>query len=187
MVSKARLDLPEPERPVTTIRRSRGNSIDMFLKLWTRAPWMAMVVLALPLIGRLVLIEKCQLVDAGSAGLSQTHGQRGFADQALIGEVFADVSHAADAEIALEVIVNFGGGARFAYFLQVFHDGAEEADSAFLQIAIERPQGRFDVLVRLLGVQQVGIDDLEELRVELQRLRNDFAAGHHARVEHLNA
>ncbi len=34
MVSKARLDLPEPESPVTTINRSRGNSSDTFLRLW---------------------------------------------------------------------------------------------------------------------------------------------------------
>jgi hypothetical protein len=38
MVSKARLDFPEPERPVTTISRSRGISTSMFLRLWTRAP-----------------------------------------------------------------------------------------------------------------------------------------------------
>src|SRR5262245_54452655 len=46
MVSNARLDLPEPERPVTTIRRSRGSSTEMFLRLWTRAPWTAIVVRA---------------------------------------------------------------------------------------------------------------------------------------------
>src|SRR5687767_5134205 len=46
MVSKARLDLPDPERPVTTISRSRGISTEMFLRLCTRAPWTAMVVRA---------------------------------------------------------------------------------------------------------------------------------------------
>lgn len=46
MVSKARLDLPDPESPVTTINRSRGISTEMFLRLWTRAPWTAMVVRA---------------------------------------------------------------------------------------------------------------------------------------------
>src|SRR5437763_16664810 len=39
MVSKARLDLPEPERPVTTMSLSRGISTVTFLRLWTRAPW----------------------------------------------------------------------------------------------------------------------------------------------------
>src|SRR3954467_4524672 len=44
MVSNARLDLPEPERPVTTMRRSRGSSSETFLRLCTRAPCTAMVV-----------------------------------------------------------------------------------------------------------------------------------------------
>ena len=46
MVSKARLDLPDPESPVTTISRSRGISTEMFLRLCTRAPWTAIVVRA---------------------------------------------------------------------------------------------------------------------------------------------
>src|SRR3954465_3250634 len=44
MVSNARLDLPEPDRPVTTISLSRGISTETFLRLWTRAPCPAMVV-----------------------------------------------------------------------------------------------------------------------------------------------
>src|SRR5206468_8039396 len=46
MVSNARLDLPEPESPVTTMSRSRGISTEMFLRLCTRAPCTAMVVRA---------------------------------------------------------------------------------------------------------------------------------------------
>jgi adenine-specific DNA glycosylase len=38
MVSKTREDLPEPETPVTTVRRLCGISSEMFLRLWTRAP-----------------------------------------------------------------------------------------------------------------------------------------------------
>src|SRR5581483_274214 len=38
MVSKARLDLPDPETPVTTVSRLCGISKSMFLRLWTRAP-----------------------------------------------------------------------------------------------------------------------------------------------------
>src|SRR6185369_10843746 len=38
MVSKAREDLPEPERPVITVNRSRGMSTLMFLRLCWRAP-----------------------------------------------------------------------------------------------------------------------------------------------------
>src|SRR5829696_8069577 len=38
MVSKAREDLPEPERPVITVKRSRGMSTLMFFRLCWRAP-----------------------------------------------------------------------------------------------------------------------------------------------------
>src|ERR1700741_2179614 len=38
MVSKAREDLPEPDRPVITVNRSRGISTLMFLRLCWRAP-----------------------------------------------------------------------------------------------------------------------------------------------------
>src|SRR5215471_16069963 len=38
MVSKARLDLPDPDSPVKTIRESRGRSSDTSLRLCSRAP-----------------------------------------------------------------------------------------------------------------------------------------------------
>src|SRR5580692_1077327 len=38
MVSKARLDLPEPDSPVNTIRESLGRSSDTSLRLCSRAP-----------------------------------------------------------------------------------------------------------------------------------------------------
>src|SRR5271155_6230682 len=38
MVSKAREDLPEPDRPVNTMRRSRGSSTETFFRLCSRAP-----------------------------------------------------------------------------------------------------------------------------------------------------
>src|SRR5580693_3150024 len=38
MVSKASDDLPDPETPVTTVRRSCGISSVRSLRLWTRAP-----------------------------------------------------------------------------------------------------------------------------------------------------
>src|ERR1039457_5731192 len=70
MVSKARLDLPEPDRPVITVRLSRGSSTDTFFRLCTRAPCTAMVVrgaglaraaFALPAIGRLRSVGERQL------------------------------------------------------------------------------------------------------------------------------
>src|SRR3712207_36694 len=38
MVSKARLDLPDPDRPVNTISASRGRSTEMLRRLCSRAP-----------------------------------------------------------------------------------------------------------------------------------------------------
>src|SRR5215210_544555 len=38
MVSKARLDLPEPDSPVITVRLSRGMSTEIPLRLCSRAP-----------------------------------------------------------------------------------------------------------------------------------------------------
>src|SRR4051794_31115913 len=38
MVSKARLDLPDPDRPVNTISASRGRSSEMLRRLCSRAP-----------------------------------------------------------------------------------------------------------------------------------------------------
>src|SRR5690349_15553325 len=47
MVSKAREDLPEPERPVITVKRSRGMSTFMFLRLCWRAPFTLMRSMAI--------------------------------------------------------------------------------------------------------------------------------------------
>ena len=39
-MSKARVDLPEPDTPVTTVNRPRGISTSMFFRLCSRALWM---------------------------------------------------------------------------------------------------------------------------------------------------
>src|SRR3546814_19802812 len=47
MVSKASDDLPEPDRPVITISRSRGRSRSMLFRVLVRAPRMRMVSIAI--------------------------------------------------------------------------------------------------------------------------------------------
>src|SRR5471032_765017 len=42
MVSKAKEDLPEPDRPVNTTSWSRGIATSMFLRLCSRAPWLVL-------------------------------------------------------------------------------------------------------------------------------------------------
>src|SRR5579871_4769153 len=128
MVSNARLDLPDPERPVTTMRRSRGNSSETFFRSWTRAPWMPMVVrgaafgfgaVALPGIGCLIGMEERQFLHADVALGGQPRREMSFADKPPVGQVLAHRRHAFQAEVAAEVIVDFGGGARLPYFPQV--------------------------------------------------------------------
>src|SRR5689334_1634746 len=76
MVSKARLDFPEPDNPVMTTRLSRGISTEMFFRLWTRAPWTATVVRAVDLALRVIEIEtwadtRGQQRESGSLALTR--------------------------------------------------------------------------------------------------------------------
>src|SRR5918995_782202 len=97
MVSNARLDLPEPESPVTTISLSRGISTEMLLRLCTRAPCTVMVVRAVGLafragarldaIARTIECEEGQLLHFHIALPGQLHTHRCLADQPLIGQV----------------------------------------------------------------------------------------------------
>src|SRR5262249_50792136 len=122
MVSKARLDFPEPERPVTTTSLSRGISSETFFRLCTRAPCTAMLVRGagrlradcLPVISRFGGVEKRQLLHVDVALLSETDRQWRFADETLIGEVFAGAGDTFDAVGPLEVMFDFGCGPRLA-------------------------------------------------------------------------
>src|SRR6266545_274244 len=116
MVSNARLDLPEPESPVTTISRSRGISSEMFFRLCTRAPFTAMVVraaaFAAPRCCRLGAIsprlscqrEERELLDRGVALPGELDGRRGLTGQAVVGQVLAGRGHPLDAEVPPEVV-----------------------------------------------------------------------------------
>src|SRR5262249_14390364 len=118
MVSNARLDLPEPESPVTTMRLSRGTSSEMFLRLCTRAPCTAIAVRAAALGAALLIsfeareaagdaffgfrftvvlevihqfsqVKKCKLLHVDVALLGEADGYRSLADESLIRQVFA--------------------------------------------------------------------------------------------------
>src|SRR5205809_5698734 len=108
MVSKAKLDLPEPESPVTTMSLSRGISTEMFLRLCTRAPCTAMVVRAaaravLEVIRRFPREDKRQLLHQDVALPGELNGGRGLADEPLAGQVLARGRHPLHVEVALEV------------------------------------------------------------------------------------
>src|ERR1700704_2151722 len=111
MVSKAKLDLPEPDSPVTTISLSRGISTDMFFRLCTRAPCTAIVVRAalaaawavLVAILRFSHINERLLLHQDVAAFRELHGRRDLADQTLVGQVLARRRDSLHVEIPLEV------------------------------------------------------------------------------------
>src|SRR5258708_15562120 len=103
MVSKARLDLPDPERPVITVKLSRGISSEMSLRLWTRAPCTRMVVrrAVLAATATLVDIEERQFVNLHVASLREPHRQWRFPDQSLVGQILARAGHLAQTVVPL--------------------------------------------------------------------------------------
>src|SRR5262245_45774064 len=171
MVSKARLDLPEPESPVTTMSLSRGISTEMFLRLWTRAPCTAMVVRAearrgprlavgLEAIRSFPEVEEGQLLHFDVAPPGELHRHGGLADGPLVGQLSAARGDAADVEISPEVVLELGACPRLADLAEVIDHRPEQGRCAIGQVAVDRVQRRLDVLPRLLAVEQVGVDRL---------------------------
>src|SRR5208337_3677637 len=124
MVSNARLDLPEPESPVTTISLSRGISTEMFLRLCTRAPCTAMVVRAealdwlrlavdLEAIRLFLEVKEGQLLHFDVALSGELHWYRGLADEPLVRQKLARCCGAGDIEVSLEVVLDLGARPRF--------------------------------------------------------------------------
>src|SRR4051812_48514344 len=136
MVSKARLDLPEPDSPVTTISLSRGSSRETFLRLCTRAPCTAMVVRAAARAERAVRstvrptvrlgptaasvdVEEGQLLDGGVAPAGELDGGAGLAGQPQLGQVLARRGHPLHPPVAGEVIVDLGRRPGLPHLAQV--------------------------------------------------------------------
>src|SRR5579862_5424040 len=168
MVSNARLDLPEPDSPVMTIRLSRGSSSDTFLRLCTRAPCTAMVVrgAGLETIGRLRIdVEECQFLDVDVALFRQAHGERNLADVPLVGKILERDAGAFNPIVAVEMIVDLSGRSGFAYFAQMFEDGFEQCGRPACDVLVGGTQSRLHRFLRLLRVEQIRVDDLKERRV----------------------
>src|SRR5579864_5116814 len=173
MVSKARLDLPEPDRPVTTTSLSRGISTEMFLRLCTRAPRTAIVdraVLpglgavreaALELIGRFPHVDERQFLHHYVASLGELDGRRSLAEEPPIGQVLACRSHSLQIEVPLEVGLDLGGRPRFAGLAQMVEHRPEQRGGPPGQVAVNRVQRRLDTLAGLLRVEHAGVDLLK--------------------------
>src|SRR5438105_625293 len=150
MVSNARLDLPEPERPVTTIRLSRGSSSEMFLRLCTRAPCTAIVVRGAALgaagmpraagltgIAPFRVIEECQLLDIDVALFGQPDGQRRLADQPLVGQVLTDPCDALHPDVPPEVVFDFRCRPGLAHLAQMIDHRAKQRRRALRQVLVD--------------------------------------------------
>src|SRR3954465_2525950 len=154
MVSNARLDLPDPDSPVTTIIRSRGSSTETSRRLWTRAPWTAIVVrgpgrpaIVLRGPGRSAALaitrlrgEERQLFDGDVAPLVQQDRRGRLADQAEVRQVFARGGHAAHIEGLLEVILDVAARPDVAVLAQVGDHRREDLRRARLHELLRRGQ-----------------------------------------------
>src|SRR2546426_1099636 len=67
MVSKASDDFPDPDRPVRTIRRLRGSTRSMCLRLCSAAPLMTMESTDMPLLGAFRAVD-ARLVEPAILG-----------------------------------------------------------------------------------------------------------------------
>src|SRR5260370_27434195 len=117
MVSKARLDLPEPDRPVITTSLSRGISTDIFLRLCTRAPFTAMVVratvlaVAMPVLEFIRLfpqVDERELLHQNVALLREVHGRGGLADEPPVRQVPTRRGHAFHVPVPLAPRLDLG-------------------------------------------------------------------------------
>src|ERR1700677_4231662 len=135
MASNARLDLPEPDSPVTTTSLSRGISTDMFLRLCTRAPCTAMVVRAVALAAGLPVLElirdfsgkdERQLLHRHIALLRKLDRRRGLADEPLVGQVLARCRHPLHVEVPFKVGLYLCRRTRFSHLAQVIEHRSEQ-------------------------------------------------------------
>src|SRR6185369_14695942 len=178
MVSKARLDLPEPESPVTTMSLSRGISTEMFFRLCTRAPCTAMVVRAALTAGWAVLVAILRFphiyerlfLHQDVASLRELNGSRNLADEPPVSQVLARRRDSLHVEIPLEMGLDLGRRTRFAHLAQVIEHQPEQRGRSSRQVLVDGVERRLHFLPCLLGIQQIGIDDPEERRIELHRL-----------------
>src|SRR5690242_17856349 len=131
-----------------------------------RAEGLAAAGLALPGIGSIRPAEKCRLADADVAAPGQADGQLRLADEALVGEILARAGDAFDAEIALEVVLDFGNGARFTGLRQVLDDGREDRGGALAEVLVDGRESGLHGRPGLTGVEEAGVDEPEKSRIQ---------------------
>src|SRR5262249_55440987 len=141
----------------------------------------------LPFIDGFLRVIERELLYVHVAALGESRWEVRLDDQPLIGEIFAHSGDALDSEIAAEVIVNLGGGAGLADLAEVIDDQTEELRRAAGDVLLSGEQRGLDGLRRLLCVEQIGVDDVEEFGIELDGLRQDLAVGDLACAQYLDS
>src|SRR4026207_2339924 len=156
MVSNARLDLPDPDKPVITTSLSRGISREMFLRLCTRAPCTAMVVraaggeglgffmgatawtasLSRPRSGGADIDER-QLLHLDVALLRQADGRGDPAAPPPICKVLAGGRHSRHAVFACEVRFNLARGTHVPHLGQIIEHRREEYRRTLRDVRID--------------------------------------------------
>src|SRR5262249_34655378 len=131
----------------------------MFFRLWTRAPWTAMVLRAeafvppglafafgLPFAFRLAFAleaipirwalegKKGDLLHFDIALPGELHRRGGLADEPLVGQVLARRGDAADVEVPPEVVFDLGARPRLADLAEVLDHRREERRGALGQV-----------------------------------------------------
>jgi hypothetical protein len=132
-------------------------------------------------------IEESELLDVDVAPLGQADGQGDLGEKAAVGEVFAGAGDEVDAEVALEVVLDFGGGAGLADLAEMVDQGGEEVGDAVGDVAVDCGEGGLDGGPGLPAVQEVGVDGAEKVGIEMHGLREDFSVGEKAAAEDLDA
>ena len=85
-----------------------------------------------------------------------------------------------DAEVAREVVLDLGGRPRLADLAQIVEERREQRRRALGEVTVSSVERGLHALPRLLRVEQVGVDRLEEGRIERHRLRDHLAVGEQA-------
>src|SRR5215207_1510645 len=170
MVSNARLDFPEPDNPVTTTRRSRGISTEMFLRLWTRAPWTATVLRTAgrrdraesPPIGQIRGEKERQFLNVDGAPPREARGDRRLANQGAVGKILAGRDRTAEIEVLLEVILDLLARTRLARVAQILDNGREQPRRVPGHVAVRGVERSLNPRSRFRFVQEVAVYDLEK-------------------------
>src|SRR5690242_7914069 len=117
-----------------------------------------------------IAVEKREFIHVDIALPGEPNRERSLSEQPVVRKIFAHTRDTPNAEITAEVIVDFGRGTRFADFLKVIDYQSEQFRSAIGKIIVDGGKRLLYPFGGLFVVQQIGVDELEEGRVQFGSL-----------------